>query len=301
MPHARARCVWGWAFTLSAIVPVTAGCVSRPVSAPTQVAIASINVNGTRLFYETLGTGPVVVLVSGGGLLDHRMWDEQFVDLAADRRVIRYDIRGIGRSARPKAPFSHSEDLAALLRELRTGPVDLVGLSFGAAIALDYALEHPESVDRLVLASPGLSDDRAANLKGALALSEMAREHGVAEVVELLVNSRTLLAAPSPVSQQRLRVIYTENADAFLNDWPLIRWWNPVGPPVVGRLSNVRARTLVLVGARDGEETGRVAEILATSIPGASKTVIAGAGHLMQMDAPVEFGLAVRSFLAERR
>lgn len=280
---------------------MTAGCESRPVSAPPQGAVVSLNVNGTSLFYEASGTGPVVVLVSGGGTLDRRMWDEQFVDLAADHRVIRYDIRGIGRSARPEGPFSHSDDLAALLRELRTGPVDLVGLSFGAAIALDYALEHPESVDRLVLASPGLSDDRAANLKGALTLSEMARERGIAEVIGLLVNSRTLLAAPSPASQQRLRTIYTENADVFLNDWPLIRWWNPVGPPVVGRLSTIRVRTLVLVGERDGEETGRVAEILATSIPGASKTVIAGAGHLMQMDAPVDFGRAVRGFLTERR
>jgi hypothetical protein len=74
------------------------------------------------------------------------------------------------------------------------------------------ALGHPESVDRLVLASPGLSDDRAANLMGALTLSEMARERGIAEVIEHLVSSRTLLAAPSPASQQRLRTIYTENA-----------------------------------------------------------------------------------------
>lgn len=280
---------------------MTSGCASRPVSAPPQGPGVSLNVNGTRLFHEASGTGPVVVLVSGGGTLDRRMWDEQFVDLAADHRVIRYDIRGIGRSARPDGPFSHSDDLAGLLRQLRTGPVDLVGLSFGAAIALDFALEHPESVDHLVLASPGISDDRAANLKAALTLSEMARERGIAEVIELLVNSRTLLAAPSPISQQRLRTIYTENADVVLNDWPLIRWWNPVGPPVVGRLSSIRARTLVLVGERDGEETGRVAEILATSIPEASKTVIAGAGHLMQMDDPVEFGRAVRGFLARRR
>jgi len=73
-------------------------------------------VNGTSLYYEIRGKGFPVVLISGGGMLDRRGWDEQFEALAKSYKVIRYDIRGIGKSARPQQAFSHSHDLYALSR-----------------------------------------------------------------------------------------------------------------------------------------------------------------------------------------
>jgi hypothetical protein len=102
---------WSLAFTvLSASAIVSAG--QQHGSSGTAA------VNGTRLYYEVAGTGSPVVLVSGGGTLDRRQWDDQFDLLATRFRVIRYDIRGIGRSARPTGEFSHHEDLRALLDSL---------------------------------------------------------------------------------------------------------------------------------------------------------------------------------------
>jgi len=59
------------------------------------------DVNGTRLYLEIVGSGPALVLVSGGGLLDRRAWNDQARVFARRFRVIRYDIRGVGQSARP--------------------------------------------------------------------------------------------------------------------------------------------------------------------------------------------------------
>ena len=67
--------------------------------------------NGTRLYYEVAGAGAPVALAHGF-TLDHRMWDEQFSALAERYRVVRYDLRGFGRSEQPTdAPYAHHDDL----------------------------------------------------------------------------------------------------------------------------------------------------------------------------------------------
>src|ERR1044071_390009 len=91
-------------------------------------------VNGTRLYYEVAGEGFPLVLISGGGTLDRRAWDDQFEVFAKSYEVIRYDIRGIGKSARPRAAFSHSRDLYELLKFLKVKRAHVVGLSFARAI-----------------------------------------------------------------------------------------------------------------------------------------------------------------------
>ena len=62
--------------------------------------------NGTRLYYETKGRGPSVVLIHGG-LVDSRQWDDQMTPLSRRFRVVRYDLRGCGRSEAPSGTISH--------------------------------------------------------------------------------------------------------------------------------------------------------------------------------------------------
>src|SRR4051812_24769022 len=61
-------------------------------------------VNGARLYYEAMGKGPAVVLIHGG-LVDSRMWDAQIRPLSKRFRVVRYDIRGYGRSPAPTVEY----------------------------------------------------------------------------------------------------------------------------------------------------------------------------------------------------
>src|SRR5690242_18617682 len=107
-------------------------------------------VNGSRLYYESAGTGPPLVLLHGF-TLDTRMWDDQFEAFARQYRVIRYDLRGFGRSAVPTESYSHAEDLHALLGHLETEAAYVAGLSMGGAVALDYALAYPQAVRGLIL------------------------------------------------------------------------------------------------------------------------------------------------------
>ena len=138
-----------------ALVARTAGAPPRFVAACPAHA-AAISVPGGSLYYEDCGRGPVVVLIHGGNT-DRRMWDAEFDGFSQRFRVVRYDVRGFGRSRGRAVPYASHEDLKALLDSLGVARADLVGLSLGGRIAIDFALQHPDRVRRLVLAGPGLS------------------------------------------------------------------------------------------------------------------------------------------------
>lgn len=252
------------------------------------------DINGTSLFFEVQGEGSPLVLISGGGTLDRRAWDDQVQAFAKHHRVMRYDIRGIGKSARPTGAFSHSQDLAALLSFLELQKAIIVGLSFSSAIALDFALDHPHMVDCLVLAASGTSSDALseANLQGLSMLSTLASTDGVERVIQLILDTPSFLSPDNHGVRDRVRQIYLDNQDVFTSAFPLVRLWTPTHPPASGRLAAVRARTLIVEGERDDPGyKSTTAKLLA--IPGARKVEIAGAAHAINLDKPREFNEVV--------
>jgi pimeloyl-ACP methyl ester carboxylesterase len=94
-------------------------------------------ISGARLYYELAGSGDPVVLIHGGWG-DIRYWDEQFTVLARKYRVLRYDVRGYGKSSPPVEGMAYSdqEDLANLLDHLRIRNEHVVGFSMGSRIAV---------------------------------------------------------------------------------------------------------------------------------------------------------------------
>src|SRR4051794_28386488 len=104
-----------------------------------------VELPGVRIYYEVAGDGDPVVLIHGG-LLDRRMWDDQFLFFAQQYRTIRYDMRGAGKSeTEPSSePYSPYQDLYHFLRALDIRQAALVGLSGGARIAIDLSIAYPE-------------------------------------------------------------------------------------------------------------------------------------------------------------
>lgn len=259
-------------------------------------------VNGTRLYYEVAGEGFPLVFISGGGLLDNRAWDNQFETFAKSFQVIRYDIRGIGKSARPLKPFSHSHDLYALLKFLQVKRAHIIGVSFGGGIALDFALEHPEMVDHLILAATGTSSDAKgeANLQSLAALAALVKKEGLARAIELILNTPSFISKGNSAALEKIRQIYLDNHDVFESAFPLVRFWNPTAPQVSQRLSEIRARALIMIAANDSPDYKAITERLALRIGRAKKVVIPGAAHVINLDKPEEFNQAVLKFLNEK-
>jgi len=88
------------------------------------------------------GEGEVIVLLHSG-FTDLRLWDNQFNFIGEHFKVLRYDIRGFGKSYRPSEPFSHFEDLKELLNYLGIEKAHLIGVSMGGSIAIDFTIHYP--------------------------------------------------------------------------------------------------------------------------------------------------------------
>ncbi len=135
------------------------------------VEAGRVAVQGGELFYEAHGQGAPVVLLHAGAQFDHTMWDGQVQALARRHLVIRYDLRGFGRSSRPSGPFSPTTDLLRVLETLGVERASLVGLGMGSGVAINFALQHPERVDRLVLASLGAPPPNVPRPPGSVDLA----------------------------------------------------------------------------------------------------------------------------------
>ena len=261
---------------------------------------ATVLINGTRIYYEAAGVGPVVVLLHSGNL-DRRMWDPQFLPLARDHRVIRYDARGYGRSGPASSPYRGDDDLYALLRALDAPRASLVGSSQGGRIAIDFALAHPEMVDRLVLAAPGMSGwvyryRDTTWLPDARQARDIRDSAGIA--LAWLKQDFMEAAMERPAVAEALRRIARDNGRFWME---VIRYGGEADrqgePPAFHRTSLVRAPTLLLIGSRDSRDLRELADTLTASIPNLRRVVFEGTGHLLNLEEPERFTGLVRDFL----
>src|SRR5688572_9532583 len=139
---------------MGVLTSFTVGGVAEPAACPARSQ--AIAVGTASLHVEICGQGPALVMIHGGNT-DRRMWDDEFASWSKLYQVIRYDVRGFGRSTRPSESYRSHEDLLTILDSLHVRKASIVGLSLGGRIALDFALTQPDRVTALVLAGPGMS------------------------------------------------------------------------------------------------------------------------------------------------
>jgi pimeloyl-ACP methyl ester carboxylesterase len=257
-----------------------------------------IHLDNVAIHFEGAGVGEPLILLHGLGLNLH-VWDDQFATFAERFRVIRYDLRGFGRSLPTTATsFSHVEDLKNLLDQLRIDRAHLLGLSLGGRIATDFALQYPRRVARLVLADAALggyrfSEDWYARLNAVL---QCGKAGDVAAAKALwLAHPLFDTVKARPATGARCSAI--ANSDA---DWHWLHQGLEQGlsPAAAKRLGQIAARTLVIVGEHDLADFHAIASLLESGIPHAEKRVIRDAGHIVNMEAPAAFNSTVLAFLS---
>lgn len=273
-----------------------AACAGQGIAPSRSSGMA--DVNGTRLYYETAGSGEPVVLVHAF-TLDTRMWDGQFELLARDFRVIRYDARGFGKSAPPKPgePYSNADDLAALLDRLDAPKAHVVGLSMGGRFALDYAVTYPDRLQSLVVIDGVIGGWQWSRewLAAYAPIVEAGRRRDVAQAKSLWLGLPLFAPArQQPEVAARLKLMVDEYSGwHFVNQNPE----RQVSPSALERLGAIRAPTLVLVGERDLPDFQRMSERLERGVPGARRATIPGAGHMANMEAPEAVNKSLAGFL----
>ena len=243
---------------------------------------------------------PVVLLHPGqGGLV---LWGRQFPVFARSHRVIRYDARGFGRSEKPPVPFTHYDDLRAVLDAVGVERAALVGLSLGGRTILDFALAHPQRVASMVLVNPGMSGHTFTGLDAYFAEIKMATEREDLDAF-VEIQLRIWFDGPSRTPGQvdhtvrdEVKSVLTEQAE---------RNRRRAGRAEVGelgaaaRLAEITTPTLIVSSALDQPDALTICALLERGIRGARRVTISGAAHLVNLERPDAFNAAVLPFLAE--
>ncbi len=274
---------------------------------PVQTGFAEVN--GTKLYYEVAGAGHPFVLVHGH-LLDRRSWDDQFSVFAQHYRVIRYDQRGFGDSGliTKGESYSDRQDLYELMKFLGIESANLMGVSGGGALAIDFTLEHPMMVDALIPVTAGVNGYHPSEevmkehpdvVRMYTSLEEAFEKHDTARAVEVSLELWTdgpgrLPRQAAPDVRERVREMTTRNwerpDDEAQAETPPV----PLEPPAIERLSKIGVPTLVILGEWDGPNP---LDFMVADIPGAKKVVMAETAHHPFMEKPAEFNQIVLDFL----
>jgi len=264
-----------------------------------------VDLGDGKLYYEIEGKGETLVLCHAG-FVDSRMWDGQWDAFTQHYRVLRFDMRGFGKSDPATGPVSRRQDLYRLLQELGIERAHVLGCSMGGEMAIDFTLEHPEMVLSLVIVSgtpggfemKGEPPSQILEMLQAIEQGDLERVSGLQ--IRLWVDG--IYRQPEQVDPRVRKLASEMNRIAVENGtWaradanPL----NPLNPPAVKRLAEIDAPVLVLAGSLDHPEVLRAADLLAKGIRNTKKIILPDSAHVPNMEKPAEFNQVVLDFLSE--
>jgi len=262
-----------------------------------------VSIGDAKIYYETAGSGMPLVMIHAG-VADSRQWNNEFAEFSQRYRVVRYDLRGYGKSEPAQGEFSHLSDLVSLLdaQEIHD-PLVVMGCSMGGGLAMDFALTHPSRVKALIMvgsAPSGLELDVPAPAK--FAEVEKAFEAGDLDLVSELETQiwfdgtgRT----PEQVNQPMRKLLYEMNRIALAHEVKQLGKRLPnTEAPAFDRLKALAIPVLIIVGSHDTAYILAAANYMEEHIGSARKAIIEDAAHLPNMDQPGEFQGIVKEFLA---
>jgi pimeloyl-ACP methyl ester carboxylesterase len=259
-----------------------------------------VELNGARIHYRRSGAGYPVVFLHAG-VADSRMWEPQAAGLGTHFDVITPDMRGYGESELPAASWSPTADVLALMDALRIREAPhLVGCSIGGGIAIDFALEHPERVSKLVLVGAGVGGLMVGDANDPIYAETISAEEAKDLRALNEAEMNLWLVGPGRTAghiDQKLRDLFLDmNGIALRSDFksaPRIE----LDPPAAERLAEIKAPTLVVVGDHDLPEINETADVLVANVRGARKAVIHDAAHLPNLEHPEKFNRLLLDFL----
>ncbi|MBA4052954.1 MAG: hypothetical protein C0472_13980 [Erythrobacter sp.] len=261
-----------------------------PVADPTCVSQSEVAVAGGVLPLCMVGDGPPVILLHGW-TLDHRMWAPQVDGLAEEHFLVVPDRRGAGRATAPADLAREAEDVIAIADSLGIDRFALVGLSQGAAVALDVARRFGSRLTSVVAS-------------GAPLPALVPREEAIdLDHFRALVASGDLERLRAEWSRHPLMATQSPDARALmleiLADYDGRDLMARSDPPDFPReaLAKLAVPVLAMTGAHDTLWRRACAEALAKAAPRAMHALVPGAGHLANADNPARFNALVTSFL----
>lgn len=251
-----------------------------------------ILVNGGKLFYESAGKGTNIVLLHDG-MVNNKIWDEQFPLLSKTYRVVRYDRRGYGKSSDPETKYSPISDLNQLFIQLKIDKAIIFGMSSGGRLAIDFTLTYPEKVNGLVLVG--------AVVSGFGYTSHMNTRGGHFDPQKIIdpVKVNEYFIKDDPYE------IYSENTAAkekVMKLLPFLARQNsvptqPAAKVAVRSLPEIKVPALILIGEYDIPDVHAHAGVINAGIANSKREIIPRSGHLIPIEQPALFNESIIAFL----
>jgi proline iminopeptidase len=282
--------------------------------------------SSTSLYTRAIGQGPPIVVLHGGPDFDHRYFLPDLDRLGDSYRLIYYDQRGRGRSAEGVRPeevslASDLDDLDKVRAHFGLEAPALLGHSWGAVLALEYALRHPSRVSRLILMNPApVSAADVAEFRKAY-LEKLGPD---VERQRALVASRAYQAGEPEAVVARYRIHFrpafvraedferlmaamggaftSQGSEGILKaraveDQLMRDTWQAPGYDLLPQLRSLRVPTLVIAGDQDFIPI-KLAEHIADAIPGAELVAVQNCGHFLYLECPAEVRKALHGFVS---
>jgi 3-oxoadipate enol-lactonase len=262
-----------------------------------------IDANDQKIYYEVHGEGEPLVMIMGIGY-DATLWGlYQVPAFSSKYQVIVFDNRDVGRSSKATTPYTiadMADDVAGLLDGLGIERAHMLGISLGGMIAQEFALRHPNRLNKLILTGSTACTSRAKfdpisvwsyvkqhDEQGMVFASEqfiwlfstdfVCNHQAVNQTLALLASN------PNPVSAEA----YARQADAYVKH------------DALDRIGGIKAKTLVITGEQDRLTPPWIGRELANAIPNAKFHLVEGSGssHVLPLERPNDFNEIVFSFL----
>jgi 3-oxoadipate enol-lactonase len=264
-------------------------------------------VGGRKVYHELHGEhgGVPLVLVMGSGGSCRGWLPLQVPELAAERRVLIFDHRGVGESEDPGGPFSTAEladDLAGLLDALEIPRVDVLGAFMGGMVAQELALRHADRLERLVLVGTWARADAKRRMllelwrdlaRGGVPLDQLIRERLLWTLQDETLEQHDLI--------ESMIEFFQRDGAPFTPDLFARQCEACLSHDTADRLREISQRTLVVCGRRDALTPPHFHRELADEIPDATLVTMSYGGHIVMVEAAAHFNRAVLSFLGDGR
>jgi len=249
-----------------------------------------------KIYYEDLGKGNPIVFIHGR-TLDSRMWQPQIDVLKTNYRCITYDLNGFGKSEIPKDGYDPVLTLKELLEYLNLSKITIIALSLGTHIAINFALDYQQFINKLVLMSctiPGSQFSKKFNDDWAEV--ENAGKNGNFDLAKKLWISCKAFS--------QLEKNNPNNYKLFCNIVDSYTCWDIFNPPkkisrpdAIKRLSEIIVPTLIISGERDYDDFIKNGKLLGEKLPKTEVVTISNSTHMVNLEFPDIVNKLILDFL----
>ena len=257
----------------------TVSACGRSDAPTTGAAGRHADVNGIRMYYESRGAGPVLVLLHGGAG-NGNQFSHQIPAFEKRFRLVVPDMCAQGRTTDREGPLTYhamAEDVIALMDRLNVKRFDVMGWSDGGVTGLDLAIHHPDRLRRLVTFGANFSPDGLEPADVAWNDTATAAAFGAG------MREGWTRLSPEP-----------DHYEVAMNK--VIRMWKTLPRFTAAELGSIRAPVMVCAGEHDVVRREHT-QALAAAIPGAQMWIVPGASHGAMVEKPDEVNARVIDFL----